>query len=126
AEPAPAAHFVSAMSLLAHGRLDGDGAALEQAVTLARRGGAPVEIAATLLGLGEQLRDPATLAEARGTLATSADPRRLPGLIQAAEVALRGRRPGPRRQIAGDLSDRELAVLRLFPSAASLRHVAAS
>ena len=124
AEPAAAAHFVTAMALLAHGRLDGDDAALEEAVTLARRGAAPVEIAAALLGLGEHRRDPATLAEARGTLATCPDPGRLPKLIEAAELGLRGRRPGPRRQIAGDLSDRELAVLRLFPTEASLREIA--
>ena len=124
AEPSASAHFVTAMALLAHGRLDGDDAALEEAVTLARRGAAPVEIAAALLGLGEHRRDPATLAEARGTLATCPDPGRLPKLIEAAELGLRGRRPGPRRQIAGDLSDRELAVLRLFPTDASLREIA--
>jgi LuxR family maltose regulon positive regulatory protein len=124
AEPSAAAHFVTAMALLAHGRLEGDGAALEEAVTLARRGAAPVEIAAALVGLGEHRRDPATLAEARGTLATCPDPGRLPNLIETAELGLRGRRPGQRRQIAGDLSDRELAVLRLFPTDASLREIA--
>ena len=54
------------------------------------------------------------------------DPGRLPELIEAAELALRGRRPGPRRQIAGDLSDRELAVLRLLPAELSLREIGAS
>jgi LuxR family transcriptional regulator, maltose regulon positive regulatory protein len=39
---------------------------------------------------------------------------------------LRGRKAGPRRQIAGDLSERELAVLRLLPSEASLREIASS
>ena len=92
-EPAAAAALRERDALLAHGRLDADDASLEQAVTLARRGAAPVEIAAALLGLGGQRRDPATLAEARGTLATCPDPGRLPALIEAAEVALRGRRP---------------------------------
>ena len=47
---AASAHFVTAMAQLAHGRLDADDEALEQAVTLARRGAAPVEVAAALLG----------------------------------------------------------------------------
>src|SRR5262249_18850186 len=73
---------------------------------------------------GEYLRDPATLRDARATLADCEDAGRLPELIEAAELALRGRRPGARRQIAGDLSDRELAVLRLMPSDSSLREIA--
>ena len=41
-------------------------------------------------------------------------------------MALRGRRPGPRRAIAGDLSDRELAVLQLLPGDSSLREIASA
>jgi LuxR family maltose regulon positive regulatory protein len=114
------------MALLAHGRLDADADALERAVTLARRGAASVEIAAALVGLGVERRDPATLAEARAALVSCPDPGRLPGLIEAAELGLRGRRPGPRRQIAGELSDRELAVLRLLPTELSLREIGGS
>jgi len=51
---------------------------------------------------------------------------RLPQLIEQAELRLRGRAPGPRRKLAGDLSDRELAVLRLLPGEASLREIASS
>lgn len=124
--PPTSEHFVTSAALLARGRLDGDEAALQQAVALARRGGAPVEIAASLLGLGEERRDPATLAEARAALESCEDPGRLPGLIEQAERGLRGGRPGPRRVIAGDLSDRELAVLRLLPGDASLREIASA
>jgi LuxR family maltose regulon positive regulatory protein len=119
-------HFVLAMALLADARLSPDQQQLEQALALARRGAAPVEIAAVQLALGEFLRDPATLQEARATLAECEDAGRLPELIEEAELGLRGRRSGARRQIAGDLSDRELAVLRLMPSDTSLREIAQS
>ncbi|MDX6567125.1 MAG: hypothetical protein QOE10_2787, partial [Gaiellales bacterium] len=79
-----------------------------------------------LLALGEVRRDPATLAEARSALAGCEEPGRLPALIEEAERALRGRRPGPRRALAGDLSDRELAVLQLLPGDSSLREIASS
>ena len=68
--------------------------------------------------------DPATLREARAILADCEDTGRLPELIEQAELRLRGRAPGPRRKLAGDLSDRELAVLRLLPGEASLREIA--
>jgi LuxR family transcriptional regulator, maltose regulon positive regulatory protein len=126
AEPPASEHFVTAMALLAHVRLDQDAAALEQAVALARRGAAAIEIAAALTGLGEARRDPATLREARAILAECEDAGRLPQLIEQAELRLRGRAPGPRRKLAGDLSDRELAVLRLLPGEASLREIASS
>ena len=126
ARPPASEHFVTAMALLAHGRLGQDAAALEQAVALARRGAAAIEIAAALTGLGEARRDPATLREAREVLADCEDTGRLPQLIEQAELRLRGRAPGPRRKLAGDLSDRELAVLRLLPGEASLREIASS
>ena len=126
AQPPASEHFVTAMALLAHGRLSQDAAALEQAVALSRRGAAAIEIAAALTGLGEARRDPATLREAREVLADCEDTGRLPQLIEQAELRLRGRAPGPRRKLAGDLSDRELAVLRLLPGEASLREIASS
>jgi LuxR family transcriptional regulator, maltose regulon positive regulatory protein len=119
-------HFVLATALLGDARLSPDEKQLRQALALARRGAAPVEIAAVQLALGEYLRDPATLQGARATLAECEDAGRLPELIEQAELSLRGRRPGSRRQIAGDLSDRELAVLRLMPSDSSLREIAQS
>ena len=124
--PPASEHFVTAAARLARGRLDRDDAALEHVVALARRGGAPIEIAASLLLLGQARRDVATLAEARATLRGCEDPGRLPRLIEEAEMALRGRRPGPRRVIAGDLSDRELAVLQFLPGEASLREIASA
>jgi LuxR family maltose regulon positive regulatory protein len=126
AEPPASEHFVTAMALLTQGRLAQDAAALEQAVALARRGAAAIEIAAALTGLGEARRDPATLREARAALVDCEDSGRLPQLIEQAELRLRGRAPGPRRKLAGDLSDRELAVLRLLPGEASLREIASS
>jgi LuxR family maltose regulon positive regulatory protein len=126
AEPPASEHFVSAMALLAEGRLSGDTSSLEQAVALARRGAAPLEIAAALTGLGEARRDPATLQEALAMLTGCEDPGRLPALIEATQFRLRGRTPGPRRKLAGDLSDRELAVLRLLPGEASLREIAST
>ena len=126
AGPPASEHFVTAMALLAQGRLSEDAAALEQAVALARRGAAPIEIAAALIGLGEARRDPATLREARVVLADCEDAGRLPELIEQAELRLRGRARGPRRKLAGDLSDRELAVLRLLPGEASLREIASA
>ena len=122
--PATAEHFVTGMAWLARGRLEHDEPALESALALARRGAAPLEIAAVLLALGEARRDPATLRAARQEVAECEDPGRLPQLIEAAELGLRGRQPGPKREIAGDLSDRELAVLRLMPTDSSLREIA--
>jgi LuxR family maltose regulon positive regulatory protein len=124
--PPASEHFVSAMVLLANGRLHGDKAALEQAVALARRGAAPIEVAAALAGLGEARRDPATLQDALGLLADCEDPGRVPELIEEALIRLRGRAPGPRRRLAGDLSERELAVLRMFPGEESLREIAST
>jgi ATP/maltotriose-dependent transcriptional regulator MalT len=125
-EPPASEHFVSAMALLANGRMGGGTAALEQAVALARRGAAPIEVAAALAGLGEVRRDPATLQEALALLADCEDPGRLPGLIEEAQFRLRGRAPGSRRKLAGDISERELAVLRLLPGDASLREIAST
>jgi LuxR family maltose regulon positive regulatory protein len=124
--PPASEHFVSAMALLASGRIGGDRAALEQAVALARRGAAPIEVAAALAGLGEARRDPATLQDALALLADCEDPGRLPRLIEEAQFRLRGRTPGPRRKLAGDLSERELAVLRLLPGEESLREIAST
>jgi LuxR family maltose regulon positive regulatory protein len=124
--PPASEHFVSAMALLANGRLDGDAAALEQAVALARRGAAPVEVAVALAGLGEARRDPTMLQDALALLADCEDPGRLPTLIEEAQFRLRGRTPGPRRKLAGDLSERELAVLRMFPGNQSLRQIAST
>jgi LuxR family maltose regulon positive regulatory protein len=124
--PPASEHFVSAMALLANGRLHRDAAALEQAVALARRGAAPIEVAAALAGLGEARRDPATLQDALALLTDCEDPGRLPTRIEEARMRLRGRAPGPRRKLAGDLSDRELAVLRMLPGEESLREIAST
>jgi len=126
AGPPVTEHFAFSAVLLAEGRLRRDDDALEQALALARRGAAPLEIAAVQLALGELRRDPATLLLARAAIEGCEEPGELPARIEAAELALRGRRRGPRRAIAADLSERELAVLRLMPSSSSLREIAAS
>jgi LuxR family maltose regulon positive regulatory protein len=79
-----------------------------------------------MAGLGEARRDPATLQEALALLIACEDPGRLPTLIEEAQMRLRGRAPGPRRKLAGDLSERELAVLRMLPGDASLREIAST
>jgi LuxR family transcriptional regulator, maltose regulon positive regulatory protein len=126
AQPPASEHFVTAMALLAESQLEQDEASAEHAVSLSRRGAAAMEIALALTMLGELRRDPATLQQARAEIEGCEDAGRLPALIEAAELRLRGRAPGRRRKIAGDLSDRELAVLRLLPGESSLREIASS
>jgi LuxR family maltose regulon positive regulatory protein len=126
AAPPASEHFVAAMTLLAHAQLEHDDAAAAQALALARRGAAAMEVALALAVLGELRRDPATLQQARAAIASCEDAGRLPELVAEAELRLRGRAAGPRRKLAGDLSDRELAVLRLLPGDASLREIASS
>jgi len=117
-------HFVFAVTLLARARLDHDESRLEHALALVRRGAAPMEIAIVQLALGELRRDPLPLRAALETIEDCEDVGRVRELVEAAELALRGRRAGPRRAPAGELSDRELAVLRLMPSTSSLREIA--
>jgi LuxR family maltose regulon positive regulatory protein len=124
--PPTSEHFVAAMTLLAHAQLEHDEASAAQALALARRGAAAMEVALALAVLGELRRDPATLQQARAAIASCEDAGRLPELVAEAELRLRGRAAGPRRKLAGDLSDRELAVLRLLPGDASLREIASS
>jgi len=126
AAPPASEHFVGATAHLARGLLERDEDALGHALALARRGAAPVEIAAVRLALGELRRDASILRAARHEIDDCEDPGRLPELIEAAEIALRGRQKGRRRAIAGDLSDRELAVLQLLPTDLSLRDIASS
>jgi LuxR family maltose regulon positive regulatory protein len=117
-------HFVAFAAHLAGGRrallrADSAGAAaeLERAVELAHRGASPVELGACLLALGEAERSaPAghrALAEARHVLAACADAGRLaPARAARAPAAT-----------AADLSERELAVLRLLPTELSQREI---
>ncbi|HET8536429.1 MAG TPA: LuxR C-terminal-related transcriptional regulator [Solirubrobacteraceae bacterium] len=114
AEPGLDEHFVATAYHLAAGRLAllqgrpaGD---LDRALTLARRGASVIELAAVLLARG----DAAARAEARALIESAPDPGRL------VAPPLRRGAPSPR---SDELSERELAVLRLLPSELSQREI---
>jgi LuxR family maltose regulon positive regulatory protein len=129
-EPGLDEHFVAFAVHLAAGRralLRADGAVaaseLERAVELARRGASPVELGACLLALGEAGRTGAdrlagrrALAEAREVLARCADPGRLAPIRDTPA-------PATASSDADELSERELAVLRLLPTDLSQREI---
>jgi LuxR family maltose regulon positive regulatory protein len=109
-------------------------AAFARAVVLARRGGRRLELAHALLLLAplERRRDHVEartlVREAREVLATCLDPGVLTELLATTERALQ--LTAPRRPAAGvpvdpELSERELAVLRLLASNLSQREIGA-
>jgi LuxR family maltose regulon positive regulatory protein len=116
-----------------HGDLAAAETALARAVELARRVGSRLVIAHGLLLLSAvtrrrgQHRDARTLArEARGMLDACPDPGVLAARLAAMERSLQ-LAPGGSRSAAGSdvrLSDRELAVLRLFAGERSQREIA--
>ena len=127
-------------AVLARGRLlelQGDlaaaGAACERAVVLARRGGRRLELADALIALarlGRRRRayDQARAAarEARRVVASCPDPGKLAGLLARTERTLQltaTRRPVP--DADPDLSERELAILRLLAGELSQREIGA-
>jgi ATP/maltotriose-dependent transcriptional regulator MalT len=129
-------HFVTMMGHLARGkveerrgRLDQAELELTRALDLARRGAGAVELAATLLALGQVRqsrgdREAARelLAEARRTVEGCPDIGALEHALSAGE---RGLRPASRSAAAGDeLTDREFAVLRLLAGELSRRQIA--
>jgi LuxR family maltose regulon positive regulatory protein len=125
--PGVAEHFVAMINRLAGGALhqrrgDLQAAAgdLRRAVELSRRGAARVEAAAALLAqaevsraLGELDAGRSSAAQARQLLASCADPGRLGGRHAAAQPVVEGE----------ELSERELAVLRLLPTDLSQREI---
>ena len=125
-------------AVLARGRLlelRGDlaaaGAACARAVVLARRGGRRLELADALIALARLNRrrgayDQARTAarEARRVVASCPDPGKLAGLLARTERALQldtTRRPVPAAD--PDLSERELAILRLLAGELSQREI---
>ena len=64
------------------------------------------------------------MREAAQTLADSASPGVLPHLVADAERRVRGQAAPRSHVVVEDLSQRELAVLRLLPSELSLREIA--
>ncbi len=135
AEPGLDEHFVATAYHLAAGRLallqgghERAGEQLERAVALARRGAAVGELAAALIARADSARAAgeaelagAYRAEARALVDAAPDPGRL-----AASVALGLPRRAPRSTLAAapeELSERELAVLRLLPTELSQREI---
>jgi LuxR family maltose regulon positive regulatory protein len=135
-------HFVVMMGQLARGRLgelrgDLDEAeqALTRAVALARRGAGGLERASALLALGQVhhargRRDSAAalLHEARSALDDCADTGRLDHGVEALDRALRARGRARRASpgVRDELTDREIAVLRLLEGELSRREIAAA
>jgi LuxR family transcriptional regulator, maltose regulon positive regulatory protein len=129
-------HFVTMMGHLARGKVEehrgrlGEAELeLTRALGLARRGAGAVELAAALLALGQVRqsrgdREAARelLAEARRTVERCPD---IGALERALSAGERGLRPASRTAAAGDeLTDRELAVLRLLGGELSRREIA--
>jgi LuxR family maltose regulon positive regulatory protein len=128
-------HFVAAVTHLAAGRrrlVGGDAEAaapdLERAVELAQRGASVVEQAAALVSmadarraLGDTAAARSLLDDARELVTECVDPGRVAGLLATAERPLA--RAGSAQPLAGELSERELAVLRLLPTGLSQREI---
>jgi LuxR family maltose regulon positive regulatory protein len=114
-----------------HGDLAAAGAACARAVMLARRGGRRLELADALIALARLNRrlrayDQARAAarEARRVVASCPDPGRLAELLAKTERTLQlttTRRPVPAAD--PDLSERELAILRLLAGELSQREI---
>jgi LuxR family maltose regulon positive regulatory protein len=127
------AHLAQARLLALHGRARDASTSAARAVELARRGAGLVEIAfASLLlaqlrlEIGDREAARAALEQAREAIARSADPGTVNELLARTERRLRVRR-GTRDHVSGEeLSERELAVLRLLPTRLSQREIGAS
>jgi ATP/maltotriose-dependent transcriptional regulator MalT len=137
AHPGVAEHFVLSIAHLARAevlRLQGNlveaEAAALRAVELSRRGAGRLEVAAALLALAEARQSGgdseagrALLDEAAAIVADCSDPGSLAELVE--DVQHRRARGRRRRapELRDELSDRELAVLRLLPSGLSQREI---
>ena len=128
---AAGAHTGLARVLAARGDAEGALREAERGVELARRGRAPTEIAYSVLVRGEVALAagdvPAARAaarEARGLLTGAAGARRLTAALLQLEAATR-EAPTPPAGDAGELTERELTVLRLLGGLASAREIAA-
>jgi LuxR family transcriptional regulator, maltose regulon positive regulatory protein len=126
------ARVVRAHALENAGRLPEAGEAIEQGVELSRRGVAAIEIAYALLAKADALqlqgdRDSAgeALREARRAIEACRQPGILRRMLARTERRLRR---SPRRRdghaATEELTERELAVLRLLPSELSRREIA--
>ncbi len=117
------------------GRADDEDAATEdfaaaQGIELARRGEAKFDLSYGLLthaevkgGLGDRRAAKDMLREARHAVEACADPGVLPELVARVERRLRLVPSGTRTPHEEDLSDRELAVLRLLATDLTQREI---
>jgi LuxR family transcriptional regulator, maltose regulon positive regulatory protein len=138
-----AEHWATTMARVVHGRaLERQGLlaeaddAIERGTELSQRGVAAMEIAYSLLSRaeGRQLQgDPGGAADlaakARTVVERCPDPGILREMLARTERGLHlasRRRAGKPDAPAGELTDRELAVLRLFPSELSQREIAST
>jgi LuxR family transcriptional regulator, maltose regulon positive regulatory protein len=138
-----AEHWATTMARVVHGRaLEHQGLlaeaddAIERGTELSQRGVAAMEIAYSLLSRAEarQLQgDPGGAADlaaaARTVVERCPDPGILREMLARTERRLHlasRRRAGKGDAPAGELTDRELAVLRLFPSELSQREIAST
>jgi LuxR family maltose regulon positive regulatory protein len=137
--PATDERFIAMIWHLARGRAlrdAGDPAAARavarRAVELSQRGAGRIERAWSLVELGRThaaLGDAAAadqaLAGARWLLADAQDPGRVATMLHRAEREAGPKRSRPRRRVdrGDDLSERELAVLRLLPTEMSQREI---
>jgi LuxR family maltose regulon positive regulatory protein len=135
-------HFVAMIGHLARGRLEERRGELEpaehtltRALALARRGAGALELGAALIALaqvrqsrGDRSGARALIGEARETLERCADPGELGPALAAAEGALRApsRRAGRAAAERDELTEREIAVLRLLDGELSRREIADS
>jgi LuxR family transcriptional regulator, maltose regulon positive regulatory protein len=142
AEPGVGEHFVAMMVHLvragrrrARGQLGPAVDEAARAVELARRGAGLVELGYATRELAElrhQAGDTADarrlLAESQQALAACADPGILAELVEttARRIAPARRRPPGQAPPGGELTERELAVLRLLPSGMSQREIGAA
>jgi ATP/maltotriose-dependent transcriptional regulator MalT len=133
-------HFVAMVGQLARGRLEERGGDLERAeetlsraLALARRGAGALELGAALVALaqvrqarGDRHGAAELVREARATVERCVDSGSVGASVEASERALRApSRWRPRTNGAGDeLTERELAVLRLLDGDLSRREIA--
>jgi len=125
------AHVARGKLLEGQGRLREADEALAQGIELARRGDAKFDVSYGLLthaevkgGLGDRRAAKGMLQEARQTAEACADPGVLPELVARVERRLRlVPSRATRTPYEEDLSDRELAVLRLLATDLTQREI---